>query len=188
MNRPLEQIVAARQTLAAHEAGHCLFTWLFPGARVKRVEYSLVTGIGQVESFWPMHELVPELMFAAAAMTLSGIAAEILLNGRFRSRGSTEDLQSARRFSEEIYRQSAHWANLIRQVRTRHPGPDRLDLAVAFRDRPCAAVCQLLLAEYRWARGQLAEHELDLRRLAGRLYQQPSLSLDELTELLGPQQ
>jgi hypothetical protein len=188
MTRSSAEILAARQTLAAHEAGHCLFTWIHPGATVRRVEYSLVTGVGQVESSWLLHPNVPELMFPAAAMTLSGIAAEIMLVGRFRSRGSTEDFQAARRFSEKIYRQSPHWIHLVRETRNRYPGPDRLDLAAVFQKPPGLAVRQLLLAEYRWARGLLAENELALRRLAGRLYQQPNLTLDELTELLGPQQ
>lgn len=178
---------SARTALAAHEAGHCLFTWIFPLASVERVEYSLVTGAGQVKSDWPMLQLVPETIFPIAAMTLAGIAAEIALIGRFRSKESAEDLRSARQLSETLSCRFPQWPRLVRQIQARYPGPDRLNIAAVYRKPPGQAVRQLLLAEYRWARGLLAENELKLRRLAARLYQQPSLTVEELSELLGPQ-
>lgn len=149
-----------RNVAAVHEAGHALVA-----LRCTLVEQVLFATIDLGEQ--PRVEYVlagdPRYEWCDAVIALSGIAAEVMVFGSFRSRLSRSDLVAARMRAESIVSSG---------VVPRCVVPDAgcgLDFSKVFADPPSARVLAVMDDAYRTARSILRGHVAAHGQLVGRL-------------------
>ena len=182
---PPEEISRLERLVAAHEAGHCMYAWHQPKMIVRWVAMDISKGIGMTEVAHLVRELEdPEDIMSWLGLYMAGIAGEAAILGKFGSAEAALDLQNARSLAFMLSGKP-NWQDQIHKVICQYPGPDRLDISAAFRNRQPRRIQYILRAGYRWARGHMQDrHEL-LFRLSAVLFMKKQLHQSEIASILG---
>jgi cell division protease FtsH len=172
-----------KQLLAAHEAGHALLSVLVKGMQIPS-QVSIVGRAGMLEkSAWAGDDdrsaLTKRELLARLIVLLGGRAAELHLFGE-PSTGAEDDLK--------------HAATLARRMVERWAMTGRFELAASQAEGPRhyfegsaggVEVRTLLARAEQAAVVILADHDAQLRAIAGRLFERETLSGLEVQELAG---
>jgi len=173
-----------KQRLAAHEAGHALLSVLVKGMQMP-ARVSIVGRAGTLEkSTWAPDDdrsaLTKRELLARLIVLLGGRAAELNLFGE-PSTGAEDDLR--------------HAATLARRMVERWAMTGRFELAASRSDDAQrhyfegsaggSEVRSLLTRAEQAACAILADHDAELRAIAGRLFERETMSGAELQELAG---
>lgn len=145
--------------VAVHEAGHAIAALRCP--LVTSVDRIHIAPDGGYVSYVIRGDDV-RTMWCSTVILLAGVAAEVMIYGRFRSGRAASDLAKARSLAETLVLKGFQVPS---GARARHT----LDFAAMFETRPDPKVAAVLQAAYTTSRALLDKHQAQHGRLTGAL-------------------